>query len=46
MIVQSGENINVIDATEGGAKISGTRIMKLTEAIDKYCGEKLILDIY
>ena len=41
MIVQLGENINVIDATEGGAKISGTRIMKLTEAIDKYCGEKV-----
>lgn len=41
MIVQSGENINVIDATEGGAKISGTRIMKLTEAIDKYCSEKV-----
>ena len=29
--------INVIDATEGGAKISGTRVMTLSEAIDKYC---------
>lgn len=27
----------VIDATEGGAKIHGTTIMTLKEAIDKYC---------
>lgn len=31
------DNIQVIDATEGGAKIEGTKIMKLSEAIDKYC---------
>lgn len=30
-------DIEVIDATEGGAKIHGTKIMKLSEAIDKYC---------
>ncbi len=27
----------VIDATEGGALIKGTKIMKLSEAIDQYC---------
>lgn len=34
------ENVKVIDATEGGAKISGTKIMKLSEAIEKYCVQK------
>lgn len=29
--------LEVIDATEGGARISGTKIMKFSEAIDKYC---------
>lgn len=28
---------NVIDATEGGAKIKGTQIMTLKEAIERYC---------
>ncbi len=32
----SGE-IEVIDATEGGAKIGGTKIMTLREAIDTFC---------
>lgn len=31
------EGEEVIDATEGGAKIKGTTIMTLKEAIDKYC---------
>lgn len=31
----------IIDATEGGAKIRGTKIMTLEEAIEKYC----ILDV-
>ncbi len=31
----------VIDATEGGAKIKGTTIMTLKEAIDKYCSTKV-----
>lgn len=31
------DGIEVIDATEGGAKIAGTKIMKLSEVIDKYC---------
>lgn len=39
-IAELENNIEVIDATEGGAKIQGTRIMKLSEAIDKYCCEK------
>ena len=29
--------MDVIDATEGGAKIEGSRIMTLNEAIDEYC---------
>ena len=29
--------VDVIDATEGGAKLKGSRIMKLSEVIDKYC---------
>lgn len=31
----------VVDATEGGAKIDGTEIMSLREAIDLYCGEEM-----
>lgn len=31
------EDVEVIDATEGGAKIAGTKVMKLSEVIDKYC---------
>lgn len=31
------EDIEVIDATEGGAKIEGTTIMKLSDVIDRYC---------
>jgi hypothetical protein len=30
-------NIEVVDATEGGAKIQGSNIMTLKEAIDTYC---------
>jgi len=30
------EKINVVDATEGGAKIEGSRIMKLSDAIDEF----------
>lgn len=33
--------IKVVDATEGGAKIEGTEIMKLSEAIEAYCGEEV-----
>lgn len=31
------EKIEVIDATEGGAKIKNTKIMKLSDAINKFC---------
>lgn len=36
-IINLSGNITVIDATEGGAKISGTTVMKLSDVIDKYC---------
>jgi len=32
-----GEEYHIIDATEGGAKINGTQIMTLRDAINKYC---------
>ncbi len=31
--------IDVVDATEGGAYIAGTKIMTLKDAIDKYCNK-------
>lgn len=36
-IAKLNGSVDVIDATEGGAKIEGTRIMTLSSAIDKYC---------
>lgn len=39
-IVELGEDIEVIDATEGGAKIQGTTILSLKETIEKYCVEE------
>lgn len=36
-INQIDESFDIIDATEGGAKIKGTIIMPLSEAIMKYC---------
>lgn len=33
----ANKDIEVIDATEGGAKIKGTKIMSLRDAIDGYC---------
>ena len=36
-IAKAGSDIDVIDATEGGAKIHGTRVMKLSEVIEQYC---------
>ncbi|HHV10456.1 MAG TPA: DUF115 domain-containing protein [Clostridiales bacterium] len=35
------DSIEVIDGTEGGAKIHGTKIMTLQEAIDRYCNEDI-----
>ncbi len=37
VIEDLGKDIEVIDATEGGAKIHGTRIMTLRKALDRYC---------
>lgn len=34
------KEINLIDATEGGALIHGSKVMKLSEAIDEYCKEE------
>jgi Uncharacterized protein conserved in bacteria len=34
------EDVNLVDATEGGALIHGSKIMTLEEALDTYCGEK------
>ncbi len=36
--------VDVIDATEGGAKIKGTKIMALSEAILKYCVKEIDVD--
>jgi hypothetical protein len=38
--------INVVDATEGGAKIVGSKIMTLQEAIDRYCKEIVPFHVY
>ncbi|WP_018249187.1 motility associated factor glycosyltransferase family protein [Orenia marismortui] len=35
--IEKYSTINYIDATEGGAKIKGTEIMKLKDVINKYC---------
>lgn len=35
--IQEDNTLNIIDATEGGALIHGTRVMKLKDAIDYYC---------
>lgn len=37
-------NLNVINATEGGARIEGTKQMDLMEVIQKYCNESLNID--
>lgn len=36
-----GNDVTVIDATEGGAKIHGTQIMTFREAIDLYCKDNI-----
>ena len=35
--IREDNTLNIIDATEGGALIRGTRVMKLRDAIDEYC---------
>lgn len=39
IILQLSE-VEIIDATEGGAYIRGTQVMKLKDAIDKYCNKE------
>ena len=36
-----GDKVKVIDATEGGAKIKGTEILTLEEAIGRYCWKSI-----
>lgn len=40
-VVINEKKLDVIDATEGGAKIKGTRIMSLDEALGQYCNEQV-----
>lgn len=42
--IKISNDISVIDATEGGALINGTKIMTLSDAIDKYCKEEFPVD--
>ncbi|AEE96760.1 motility associated factor glycosyltransferase family protein [Mahella australiensis] len=35
------DDVTIIDATEGGAKIHGTKIMTFRDAIDQYCNEDI-----
>ncbi len=37
VIKETEKNIRVIDATEGGARIHGTELMTLKQAIDEFC---------
>lgn len=39
-IMVLNNDIEIIDATEGGAKIDGTVLMRLCDAIDKYCNKE------
>lgn len=39
-------DLNVIDATEGGAKISGTNVCTLHESIQEYCNSSFKVDDY
>lgn len=43
-IAQNYADEEVINATEGGAKIKGTRIMKLQDAMELYCKEEYDFD--
>lgn len=39
-IRELSDDVEVINATEGGARIEGTTIMPLQEAVDRYCQKK------
>ncbi|MBE5967379.1 MAG: motility associated factor glycosyltransferase family protein [Lachnospiraceae bacterium] len=38
--IQQLSNVDIIDATEGGARIKGTRILPLQDVVDQYCTRK------
>ncbi len=38
--IKKSKELNVIDATEGGALIHGTKVMRLCDAINEYCKEE------
>lgn len=42
--IEKNPDLNVIDATEGGVKIKGTKIMTLDDAINTYCTESYDID--
>lgn len=44
--IENDSNIEVIDATEGGAKINGSKIMKLSLAIQEKCQERFDMTTY
>lgn len=46
--IRANPDIQVIDATEGGAKIEGAKILTLDETIQKYCTveKKDLLEVY
>lgn len=39
--IENYPEVNVIDATEGGAKIKGTKVMTLNRAISEYCKNEI-----
>lgn len=41
-LLEQNETLNVIDATEGGALIHGSKVMKLSDAIEEYCVEDFL----
>lgn len=44
--IKNNEKIKVIDATEGGALIHGSKIMTLREAINSYCQNDFDIEAY
>ena len=38
--IRANKDLEVIDATEGGIRIEGTKLMTLKDAIDEYCREE------
>ncbi len=43
-VIESNSDVEVIDATEGGAFIKGTKVMSLNEAILRYCDKTYPID--